>query len=65
MTLLDKEQEKVFSGTSLNMLEELRAELDKQGIKLEDLLLNLDLIREQIYQERYGEPISGNPSKFR
>ncbi len=39
---------------SLDALEELRVELEKSSITLENLLLGLDTVREQIYQERYG-----------
>lgn len=39
---------------SLDALEEMRVELEKSGVTLDDLLLGLDSVREQIYQERYG-----------
>lgn len=40
--------------TSLDGLENMRGELEKAEITLENLLSGLDSIREQIYQERYG-----------
>jgi hypothetical protein len=39
---------------SLDALEELRAALEKSSITLENLLSGLDLVRQKIYQERYG-----------
>lgn len=47
---------------SLDALEELRAELEKSSITLENLLLGLDSVREQIYQERYGGVSSNTPN---
>jgi hypothetical protein len=38
---------------SLEALEELRFALKKSNITLENLLVGLDSVREQIYQERY------------
>lgn len=40
--------------TSLDALEDMRSELEKVDITLENLLSGLNSVREQIYQERYG-----------
>ena len=39
---------------SLNLLEQIREILDRDSISLDDLLEGLTQVRQEIYQERYG-----------